>query len=325
MAAGGYDPIETASRDEIRALQVKRARWSLAHAYAGNPRYRVKLHDAGIFPEDLIALEDLARFPFTTKQDLLKAGSFGFFAVSADRITRFHLSSGRTSEPVLIGYTRRDLENWGHLMARSIHAAGGRRGMRVQISYGYGLACGGLGAHYGAEMLGCSVIPVSAASAERQVELIRDLRPQMIMTTPGDMMDILGEFTRQAADPHLSSLRIGMLGLEPWAAKTRHSVENSFAMDALDSYGLSEVAGPGVAQECIETKDGLTIWEDHFYPEIIDPETGQVLPEGREGELVLTTLTKEAMPLIRYRTGDITCLLPGTARSMRRLGKISGR
>jgi len=321
----GLHPIETASRDELQALQLERLRWSLAHAYAGNPRYREKFDAAGVHPDDLRSLDDLSRFPFTTKADLRDAYPFGFFAVPQDRLARIHASSGTTGKPTVVGYTRRDLETWGSVVARSIHAAGGRAGMKAHIAYGYGLFTGGLGAHYGAEALGCAVIPMSGGQTEKQVQLIQDFAPEIIMVTPSYMLAICDEFHRQGLDPRQSSLRIGIFGAEPWTQGMREEIERAFTIDAVDIYGLSEVMGPGVAQECVETKDGLTIWEDHFYPEIIDPDTGAVLPDGAEGELVFTSLTKEAMPIIRYRTRDLTRLLPGTARTMRRMAKISGR
>ncbi len=325
MRATGLDPIENASRDEIGALQLERLRWSLQHAYEGNPQYKAKFDAAGIHPSDLRTLGDLARFPFTTKADLRDAYPFGFFAVPEDRLARIHASSGTTGKPTVVGYTKRDIETWSRLVARSIYAAGGRPGMKVHVAYGYGLFTGGLGAHYGAEALGCTVIPMSGGQTEKQVQLIRDFGPDIIMVTPSYMLAILDEFRRQELDPRRCSLRAGIFGAEPWGEAMRAEIQNNFAIDAVDIYGLSEVMGPGVAQECVETKDGPTIWEDHFYPEIIDPETGAVLPQGEEGELVFTSLTKEAMPIIRYRTRDLTRLLPGTARSMRRMARIGGR
>ena len=319
------DPIETASRDELQALQLERLRWSLAHAYEGNPRYRAKFDAAGVHPGDLKSLADLARFPFTTKQDLRDAYPFGFFAVPQERLARIHASSGTTGKPTVVGYTRKDIGTWSRVVARSIHAAGGRPGMKAHIAYGYGLFTGGLGAHYGAEELGCTVIPMSGGQTEKQVQLIQDFKPQIILVTPSYMLAILDEFRRQGIDPRESSLKIGIFGAEPWTDGMRGEIERSFGIDAVDIYGLSEVMGPGVAQECVETKDGPTIWEDHFYPEIIDPETGEVLPDGEEGELVFTSLTKEAMPIVRYRTRDLTRLLPGTSRTMRRMAKITGR
>lgn len=319
------DPIETAPLAELRALQLERLRWSLAHAYAGNPRYREKFDDAGVHPDQLETLSDLARFPFTTKADLRGAYPLGFLAVPEENLARIHASSGTTGRPTVVGYTRADIDTWAGVVARSIHAAGGRPGMKVHIAYGYGLFTGGLGAHYGAEALGCTVIPMSGGQTEKQVQLIRDFRPEIIMVTPSYMLAILDEMRRQGVDPRTTSLRIGIFGAEPWTDAMRREIEGAFAIDAVDIYGLSEVMGPGVAQECVETKDGPTIWEDHFYPEIIDPVTGAVLPDGAEGELVFTTLTKEAMPVIRYRTRDLTRLLPPTARAMRRMAKITGR
>jgi phenylacetate-CoA ligase len=323
--AKGLDAIETASRDEISALQLERLRASLAHAYAGNPAYRAKFDAAGVHPDDLKSLSDLSKFPFTTKADLRDAYPFGFFAVPQEKLSRIHASSGTTGKATVVGYTKADIETWSGLVARSIHAAGGRPGMKVHVAYGYGLFTGGLGAHYGAEALGCTVIPMSGGQTEKQVQLITDFSPEIIMVTPSYMLAILDEFRRQGLDPAASSLKTGIFGAEPWTEAMRSEIERSFAIDAVDIYGLSEVMGPGVAQECVETKDGLTIWEDHFYPEVIDPETGDVLPDGEEGELVFTSLTKEAMPIIRYRTRDLTRLLPGTARSMRRMAKITGR
>ncbi|MBB4632318.1 phenylacetate--CoA ligase PaaK [Sphingosinicella soli] len=323
--ARGLDAIETASRDEITALQLSRLRASLAHAYTGNPAYRAKFDAAGVRPDDLKSLSDLAKFPFTTKADLRDAYPFGFFAVPQEKLSRIHASSGTTGKATVVGYTKADIETWSALVARSIHAAGGRPGNKVHVAYGYGLFTGGLGAHYGAEALGCTVIPMSGGQTEKQVQLITDFAPEIIMVTPSYMLAILDEFRRQGLDPAACSLKTGIFGAEPWTEAMRAEIENAFAIDAVDIYGLSEVMGPGVAQECVETKDGLTIWEDHFYPEVIDPETGAVLPDGAEGELVFTSLTKEAMPIVRYRTRDLTRLLPGTARSMRRMAKITGR
>ena len=319
------EPIETASVDELRALQLERLRWSVRHAYEGNPRYHAKFDAAGVHPDDLHSLEDLARFPFTTKADLRDAYPFGFFAVPQDKLSRIHASSGTTGRPTVVGYTRRDIETWSGVVARSIHAAGGRPGMKVHIAYGYGLFTGGLGAHYGAEALGCAVIPMSGGQTEKQVQLIGDFRPDLIMVTPSYMLSILDEFQRQGIDPATTSLKTGIFGAEPWTEAMRAEIELAFGISAVDIYGLSEIMGPGVAQECVESKDGPTIWEDHFYPEIIDPVTGDVLPDGEEGELVFTSLTKEAMPVIRYRTRDLTRLLPGTSRTMRRMAKITGR
>ncbi len=319
------EPIETASRDELTALQLERLRWSLTHAHESNTRYRAKFDAVGVHPDDLRSLEDLAHFPFTTKTDLRDAYPFGFFAVPLERLARLHASSGTTGKPTVVGYTRKDIDTWSQVMARSIRAAGGRPGMKVHVAYGYGLFTGGLGAHYGAEALGCTVIPMSGGQTEKQVQLIRDFEPEIIMVTPSYMLAILDEFRRQGLDARASTLATGIFGAEPWTESMRAEIEAEFAIDAVDIYGLSEVIGPGVAQECVETKDGLTIWEDHFYPEIIDPETGAVLPDGEEGELVFTSLTKEAMPIVRYRTRDLTRLLPGTARTMRRIAKVTGR
>ena len=319
------DPIETASRDELQALQLERLKWSLSHAYGGNPRYRAKFDAAGVHPDDLRSLSDLSRFPFTSKADLRDAYPFGFFAVPQDRLARIHASSGTTGRPTVVGYTRQDLATWAGCVARSIYAAGGRAGMKVHIAYGYGLFTGGLGAHYGAEALGCAVVPMSGGQTEKQVQLIGDFAPDIIMVTPSYMLAILDEFRRQGLDPLASSLRTGIFGAEPWTNAMRAEIEHAFGIDAVDIYGLSEIMGPGVASECVEAKDGPTIWEDHFYPEVIDPETGEVLPDGELGELVFTTLTKEAMPIVRYRTRDLTRLLPGTSRTMRRIAKITGR
>lgn len=321
----GLDAIEHASLDELRALQLERLQWSVRHAYEGNARYRASFDAAGVHPDDLKTLEDLARFPFTSKQDLREAYPFGLLAVPETHLSRIHASSGTTGKPTVVAYTRKDIATWSHVVARSIHAAGGRPGMKAHIAYGYGLFTGGLGAHYGAEALGCAVIPMSGGQTEKQVQLIQDFQPEIILVTPSYMLSILDEFRRQRIDPRASSLRIGIFGAEPWTQAMRAEIEEAFGIDAVDIYGLSEVMGPGVAQECVETKDGPTIWEDHFYPEIIDPETGRVLPDGEEGELVFTSLTKEAMPVIRYRTRDLTRLLPGTARTMRRMAKIVGR
>ncbi|MGE5104849.1 MAG: phenylacetate--CoA ligase PaaK [Betaproteobacteria bacterium] len=322
---GELESIETASRDELAALQLSRLRWSLAHAYDNVPHYRTAFDRAGVHPRDLHRLDDLARFPFTVKNDLRDNYPFGMFAVPREQVVRVHASSGTTGKPTVVGYTRNDVETWATVMARSIRAAGGRAGDIVHVAYGYGLFTGGLGAHYGAEKLGCTVIPMSGGQTERQVQLIRDFRPDIIMVTPSYMLAIAEEMQRQGLDPRASSLSVGIFGAEPWTPTMRTAIESALDMDAIDIYGLSEVIGPGVAQECIETKDGLTVWEDHFYPEIVDPETGAVLPEGEKGELVFTSLTKEAMPIIRYRTRDLTRLLPGTARTMRRIEKITGR
>ena len=321
----GLEPIETASRDEIAGLQTERLKWSLAHAYENVAAYRKKFDDAGVHPRDFKSLEDLAKFPFTAKQDLRDNYPFGMFAVPQDKVARIHASSGTTGKPTVVGYTLKDIDTWAGVMARSIRASGGRPGMKVHISYGYGLFTGGLGAHYGAEKLGCTVIPVSGGMTERQVSLITDFKPEIIMVTPSYMLAILDEFRAKNIDPRTSSLKIGIFGAEPWTNSMRKEIEDTFDMDAVDIYGLSEVMGPGVANECVETKDGLHIWEDHFYPEIVDPVSGKVLPDGEVGELVFTSLTKEAMPVIRYRTRDLTRLMPGTARSMRRMEKVTGR
>ncbi|MGF6780675.1 phenylacetate--CoA ligase PaaK [Paraburkholderia sp. GAS334] len=319
------DPIETASRDELAALQLERLKWSLTHAYENSPVYRRKFDDAGVHPSEVKTLADLSRFPFTTKKDLRDSYPFGMFAVPQEQISRIHASSGTTGKPTVVGYTARDIDTWANLVARSIRAAGARRGDKVHISYGYGLFTGGLGAHYGAERAGLTVIPFGGGQTEKQVQLIQDFRPDIIMVTPSYMLSIADELERQGVDPAHCSLRIGIFGAEPWTNDMRHAIEQRMGIDAVDIYGLSEVMGPGVASECAETKDGPTIWEDHFYPEIIDPETGEVLPEGEFGELVFTSLTKEALPIIRYRTRDLTRLLPGTARTMRRMEKITGR
>jgi len=319
------DAIETASRDEISALQLHRLKITLANAYANVAHYKQAFDKAGVTPDDLQELSDLAKFPFTVKSDLRDNYPFGMFAVPQDQIARVHASSGTTGKPTVVGYTQADIDMWADVMARSIRAAGGRPGMKCHIAYGYGLFTGGLGAHYGAERLGLTVIPVSGGMTERQVHLIQDFKPEIIMITPSYMLAVLDEFRRQGIDPRKSSLKIGIFGAEPWTNSMREEIEQAFDMDAIDIYGLSEVIGPGVAQECVETKDGLHIWEDHFYPEIVDPETGAVLPDGERGELVFTSLTKQALPIIRYRTRDLTMLLPGTARSMRRMEKVTGR
>ena len=319
------DPIEIASRDEISALQRERLRRTLRHAYERVPHYRRAFDAAGVHPDDFRDLADLAKFPFTTKDDLRANYPFGLFAVPREQVVRIHASSGTTGKPTVVGYTQRDIDTWSDVVARSIRASGGRPGMIVHVAYGYGLFTGGLGAHYGAERLGCTVIPVSGGMTERQVQLIRDFEPDIIMVTPSYMLAILDEFRARGLDPRATSLRIGIFGAEPWTNAMRAEIEDAFDMHAVDIYGLSEVIGPGVANECVETKDGLHVWEDHFYPEIVDPATGAVLPDGEKGELVFTSLTKEAMPVIRYRTRDLTRLLPGTARSMRRMEKITGR
>ncbi|MBR8304485.1 phenylacetate--CoA ligase [Burkholderia dolosa] len=319
------EPIETASRDELTALQLERLKWSLRHAYDHSPVYRRKFDEAGVHPDDLTTLADLSRFPFTTKTDLRDSYPFGMFAVPQEQVSRIHASSGTTGKPTVVGYTARDIDTWANLVARSIRAAGARPGDKVHVSYGYGLFTGGLGAHYGAERAGLTVIPFGGGQTEKQVQLIQDFRPDIIMVTPSYMLSIADEFERQGLDPAQSSLRIGIFGAEPWTNDMRVAIEQRMGIDAVDIYGLSEVMGPGVASECVETKDGPTIWEDHFYPEIIDPETGEVLPDGELGELVFTSLTKEALPIVRYRTRDLTRLLPGTARTMRRMEKITGR
>lgn len=322
---GELDPIETASRDELQALQLQRLRWSLQHAYENVPHYKSAFDAAGVHPSDLKQLCDLAKFPFTTKQDLRAHYPFGLFAVPRHKLARIHASSGTTGKPTVVGYTLQDIDHWANLVARSIRAAGGRAGDLVHVAYGYGLFTGGLGAHYGAERLGCTVIPMSGGQTEKQVQLITDFKPDIIMVTPSYMQVLIEEFARQGLDARAASLRIGIFGAEPWTEAMRREIEAGADIDAVDIYGLSEVMGPGVASECVESKDGPVIWEDHFYPEIIDPDTGAVLPDGSEGELVFTSLTKEAMPVIRYRTRDLTKLLPPTARSMRRIGKIVGR
>ncbi len=329
MPEKNYEPMldkaERLSVDALRTLQLERLKKSLAHAYENSKPYRAKFDEAGVHPDNLQSLTDLAKFPFTTKADLRSSYPFGFFAAPMDKVVRIHASSGTTGQPTVVGYTKGDIETWSSVVARSIRAAGGRPGMKVHVAYGYGLFTGGLGAHYGAEALGCAVIPMSGGQTEKQVQLICDFEPDIIMVTPSYMLSILDEFRRQGLDPRASSLKIGIFGAEPWSDAMRAEIEDAFDIDAVDIYGLSEVIGPGVANECVETKDGLTIWEDHFYPEIIDPKTGEPLPDGELGELVFTSLTKEAMPVIRYRTRDLTRLLPGTARPMRRLERISGR
>ena len=319
------EAIEHASRDELAALQLERLRWSLRHAYQHVEHYRCAFDAAGAHPDDLRQLSDLARFPFTTKQDLRANYPFGMFAIPPTQVVRVHASSGTTGKATVVGYSRRDLDTWSAVMARSMRASGARPGMRVHVAYGYGLFTGGLGAHYGAERLGCTVIPVSGGMTERQVQLIRDFAPEVIMVTPSYMLAILDSFRAQGFDPRGTALQVGIFGAEPWTEAMRAEIEDAFDMHAVDIYGLSEVIGPGVANECVESKDGLHVWEDHFYPEVIDPESGAVLPEGERGELVFTSLTKEAMPVVRYRTRDMTRLLPGTARSMRRIEKITGR
>ena len=322
---GGLHPIETVSRDELTALQLKRLQHSVKHAYNNVAQYRKNFDAAGVHPEDIRDLSDLTRLPFTTKQDLRDNYPFGMFAVPEKEVVRVHVSSGTTGKPTVVGYTQNDIDMWSDMMARSIYASGGRPGDKVHVSYGYGLFTGGLGAHYGAERLGCMVIPVSGGQTERQVQLIADFRPDVIMVTPSYCLNIADELERLGIEGDGNSLRIGIFGAEPWTNEMRREIEHRVGIDAVDIYGLSEVIGPGVASECIETKDGPTIWEDHFYPEIVDPETGEVREDGKHGELVFTSLTKEAFPVIRYRTHDLTRLLPGTARTMRRFDKITGR
>ncbi|MFF6908974.1 phenylacetate--CoA ligase PaaK [Streptomyces sp. NPDC012389] len=319
------DAAERLSRADLEALQLERLRTTLRHAYENVPFYRAAFDGAGLRPEDCRTLADLSRFPFTAKADLRDNYPFGMFAVPERDVRRIHASSGTTGRPTVVGYTERDLDTWADVVARSIRAAGGRPGHKVHVAYGYGLFTGGLGAHYGAERLGCTVIPASGGMTARQVRLIQDFRPEIIMITPSYMLTLLDEFERQGVDPRTTSLKVGIFGAEPWTEGMRGEIEDRFAIDAVDIYGLSEVMGPGVAQECVETKDGLHIWEDHFYPEVVDPFTGEVLPDGEEGELVFTSLTKEAMPVIRYRTRDLTRLLPGTARNFRRMEKVTGR
>ncbi|MXG28523.1 phenylacetate--CoA ligase PaaK [Streptomyces sp. YIM 132580] len=319
------DAAEQLSRVELEALQLERLRATLRHAYENVPFYRAAFDGAGLRPEDCRTLADLSRFPFTAKADLRDNYPFGMFAVPEHDIRRIHASSGTTGRPTVVGYTERDLDTWADVVARSIRAAGGRPGHKVHVAYGYGLFTGGLGAHYGAERLGCTVVPASGGMTSRQVRLIQDFRPEIIMITPSYMLTLLDEFERQGVDPRTTSLKVGIFGAEPWTEAMRREIEDRFAIDAVDIYGLSEVMGPGVAQECVETKDGLHIWEDHFFPEVVDPFTGEVLPDGEEGELVFTSLTKEAMPVIRYRTRDLTRLLPGTARNFRRMEKVTGR
>ncbi|WP_298830195.1 phenylacetate--CoA ligase PaaK [uncultured Piscinibacter sp.] len=324
-APGDLEAIETASRDELQALQLQRLQWSLRHAYDNVPHYRSAFDAKGVHPSDLKSLADLCKFPFTTKKELRENYPFGMFAVPRERVVRVHASSGTTGKPTVVGYTQGDIERWADLVARSIRASGGRPGDMVHVAYGYGLFTGGLGAHYGAEKLGCTVVPMSGGQTEKQVQLIVDFKPDIIMVTPSYMQVIIEEFRRQGLDPREMSVKVGIFGAEPWTEAMRRDIEAAAGIDAVDIYGLSEVMGPGVANECIESKDGPVIWEDHFYPEIIDPDTGEVLPDGAEGELVFTTLTKEALPVVRYRTRDLTRLLPPTARSMRRIGKIVGR
>ena len=319
------EPIERASKDELQSLQLTRLKQSLQHAYDKVPHYKKAFDDAGVHPSDLKTLADLAKFPFTTKQDLRANYPFGMFAVPREQVARIHASSGTTGKPTVVGYTLKDIDTWADLVARSIRAAGGRAGDLVHVGYGYGLFTGGLGAHYGVERMGATAIPMSGGQTEKQVQLITDFQPSIIMCTPSYMQVIIEEFERQGLDAKKSSLQLGIFGAEPWTEAMRQEIETNAGIDAVDIYGLSEVMGPGVASECIESKDGPVIWEDHFYPEIIDPETGELLPDGAEGELVFTSLTKEALPIIRYRTRDLTRLLPPSSRSMRRMGKIVGR
>lgn len=321
----GYEPIETAGKEELAALQLERMRMTLEHSYANIPHYTNAFDTAGVAPGDLTSLDDLAKFPFLMKDDLRAQYPFGMFAVPREEVVRVHASSGTTGQPTVVGYTREDVDMWATVMARSIFAAGGRPGDIAHVAYGYGLFTGGLGAHYGAEKLGCTVVPVSGGQTAKQVQLITDFKPRIILVTPSYCLNLIDEMEAQGLDPAASSLEVGIFGAEPWTDGLREEIEARLGIDAVDIYGLSEVIGPGVAQECVETKDGLTVWEDHFYPEIIDPETGEVLPEGEFGELVFTSLTKVAMPVIRYRTRDLTRILPGTARTMRRIERISGR
>jgi phenylacetate-CoA ligase len=322
---GELEPIELASRDEIAALQFERMKWTLQHAYDNVPHYKKSFDEQGVYPSDLKTLADLAKFPFTTKIDLRDNYPFGLFAVPRSRVARVHASSGTTGKPIVVGYTLQDIDNWANLVARSIRAAGGRAGDTCHIAYGYGLFTGGLGAHYGAERLGCMVVPMSGGQTEKQVQLIQDFQPEIIMVTPSYSLVIAEEFERQGIKPEDISLKIGIFGAEPWGHGMRREIEHKLGIDAIDIYGLTEVMGPGVACECIESKDGPVIWEDHFYPEIINPDTGEVVADGEEGELVFTSLTKEAMPVIRYRTRDLTRLLPPTSRSFRRMDRITGR
>ena len=319
------DPIELASRDEISSLQLQRMKWSVRHAYNNVPFYKQKFDSVGVHPDHLVGLEDIKKFPLTTKQDLRDNYPFGMFAVPRSEVSRVHASSGTTGKPTVVGYTKNDLDVWAKVMARSMRASGTKKGDLVHIAYGYGLFTGGLGAHYGAEELGCTVVPVSGGMTARQVTLIEDFKPSTIMVTPSYVLNILDEFRKRGLDPRECSLDVGIFGAEPWTNAMRREIEEAFDMHAVDIYGLSEVMGPGVANECVETKDGLHIWEDHFYPEIVDPSSGNSLPDGESGELLFTSLTKEAFPLIRYRTRDLTTLRPGTARSMRRMDKVTGR
>jgi phenylacetate-CoA ligase len=319
------EAIETASRDEIAALQLERLKKTLAHAYANVAHYRAKFDAAGVHPDDLKSLDDLAKFPFTTKADLRDTYPFGMFAVPMDDVVRVHASSGTTGKPTVVGYTQKDIDTWAGIVARSIRAAGGTKKDIIHVTHGYGLFTGGLGVHYGAERVGCTVVPISGGQTERQVQLILDFKPTMIVGTPSYVLTIVDEFERQGLDPAKSGLQRGMFGAEPWGEEMRRELETRLGLAAMDLYGLSEVIGPGVACECLESRDGPTIWEDHFYPEVIDPETGRVLPDGEPGELVFTSLSKEALPIVRYRTRDLTRLLPPSARAFRRIGKITGR
>ncbi len=325
MNAFPLEPIEKAPLAELKKLQLERLRWTLQHAYDNVPHYRGKFDAAGVKPQDCRSLADLARFPFTTKADLRETYPFGMFALPMDRIVRIHASSGTTGKPTVVGYSAKDIDTWASVMARSIRAAGARPGDKVHIAYGYGLFTGGLGAHYGAERLGLAVIPLGGGMTERQVQLIADFKPEIIMVTPSYMLAIADEMERQGLDPRRSSLRLGIFGAEPWTNEMRANIEKRLSLEAFDLYGLSEVIGPGVAQECADTKDGLTLWEDHFYPEVVEAAGGKPLADGEKGELILTSLTKEALPIIRYRTRDLTRLLPGTARAMRRMEKVTGR
>ncbi len=321
----GYEPIETASLDELRTLQTERLQSTLRNAYANIDHYTRAFDAAGVHPDDVTSLDDLARLPFLVKDDLREAYPFEMLAVPREDLVRVHASSGTTGKPTVVGYTAADIDTWATVMARSLFAAGGRPGDLLHNAYGYGLFTGGLGAHYGGEKLGCTVVPFGGGQTERQIQLITDFEPRLITVTPSYCLNLIEEMERLGIDPAATSLQVGIFGAEPWTEGMRTEIEERLGIDAVDIYGLSEVIGPGVAQECVETKDGLTIWEDHFYPEIIDPETGDVLPDGEEGELVITSLTKQALPVIRYRTRDITTLLPGTARTMRRLARITGR
>jgi len=325
MSPTGLDTIENASHDELQALQLSRLKETLKHVQENSPVYQKKFSEHGVSPDDLTSLSDLAKFPFTVKSDLRDNYPFGMFCVPQKDVVRVHASSGTTGKPTVVGYTQSDIDDWAQVVARSIYAAGGRPEDKVQVAYGYGLFTGGLGAHYGAERLGCTVIPMSGGQTEKQVQLLQDFQSDIIMVTPSYMLNIADEIERQGIDPKSLKLRCGIFGAEPWTDSMRQELEQRLGIDAVDIYGLSEVMGPGVAQECVETKDGPTIWEDFFYPEIIDPASGEVLPDGEEGELVFTTLTKKAMPVIRYRTRDLTRLLPGSARTMRRMDKITGR